>query len=112
MFPCQASGLESEKDFFYLDEGPELSKEKNNSVCLIGCDLSFRIFKTLYGFEPEFLNFCPKKRALEMKSTIPILTKCCEIKEGCELIENIVVVPWGATQKDVEEGLRKLLNTL
>ncbi len=109
VFPCQASGLENENDFFYLDEGPELSKEKNNSVCLIGCNLSLKIFKTMYGFEPEFLNFCPKKRALEMKSTVPILTKCCEIKEGYELIENIVVVPWGATQKEVGDALNNLL---
>lgn len=112
VFPCHASGLESEKDFFYLDEKPELSKKMRNETCLIGCDLSLKIFKKLYGFEPEFYNFCPKKRALKMNSTIPILTKCCEIKEGYELIGNIVVVPWGATQKDVEEGLSKLLRTL
>ena len=109
VFPCNASGLESEKEFYYLDERPDISQEKKDEIFLIGCDISFRIFKTIYGFEPEFYNFCPKKRALEMKSTIPILTKCCELKEGHELSKNIVVVPWGATQKDVEDALNDVL---
>lgn len=109
VYPCNASGLKSKKQFFYLDERPDITKEMMKSICLIGCDLSFKIFKTVYGFEPEFYNFCPKKRALKMQSDYPIITKCCEIKEGYEIIENIIVVPWGATQKEVEEGLSKLL---
>lgn len=109
VFPCHASGLESEKDFFYLDEKPELPEEKINETCLIGCDLSLKIFKTIYGIEPEFYNFCPKKRALEMPVKSPSIAKCCEIKNGHERIGNIAIVPWGATAKEVEDALNDIL---
>jgi hypothetical protein len=109
VFPCHASGLESDKKTFYLDQRPELPFEVRNSVSLIGCDLSFRIFKTLFGAEPEFFNFCPKKRADGEKPEELTITKCCEIREGHERIGSIAVVPWGATEKEVEEALKDLL---
>jgi hypothetical protein len=109
IFPCHASGLKSNKETFYLDQKPELTEEQIKSVCLIGCDLSLKIFKILYDKEPEFFNFCPKKRAIEMQPNYPAITKCCEIKEGHEKVGNIVIVPWGATQKEVEDAIRDIL---
>jgi hypothetical protein len=108
VFPCNASGLESEKEFYYLDERPDFSEEKKK-ICLIGCDLSLRIFKTIYGFEPEFYNFCPKKRALERQVNFPSIAKCCGVKSGHELIKNVAIVPWGATSKEVEDALNDIL---
>lgn len=109
LFPCYASELKSDKKTFYLDQKPKLSKEELQNISLIGCDLSLRIFKTIYNFEPEFFNFCPKKRALAEKPKQLLITKCCEIKEGYERIGNLVVVPWGATVKEVEEALGDII---
>jgi hypothetical protein len=110
VFPCHASGLTSDKETFYLDERPDFTGDELKSITLIGCDLSLRIFKTLYGKDPEFYNFCPKKRALEMQPEQFVITKCCELKEGYECMGNIVVVPWGSTQREVEDALNELFN--
>ncbi|MEE9151894.1 MAG: hypothetical protein V3U20_08705 [Thermoplasmata archaeon] len=109
LFPCHASGLKSDRKTFYLDQRPEFSPEEVKSVSLIGCDLSLRIFKTLYDIEPEFFNFCPKKRAIDMQPEHFVITKCCELKEGHERIGNLVIVPWGSTQREVADALNELL---
>jgi hypothetical protein len=109
VFPCNASGLTSNMKTFYLDERPDFADEELSSITLVGCDLSLRIFKTLYGKEPDFYNFCPKKKALEMQQEYPVITKCCEVKEGHEHIGNMVIVPWGSTQREVEDALNELL---
>ncbi|UCF08846.1 MAG: hypothetical protein JSW28_03915 [Thermoplasmata archaeon] len=111
VFPCHASGLESSKNVYYLDEGPELSREELAEVSLLGCDLSLRIFKNLYGIEPEFFNFCPERAAMNLESDTLAIAKCCKVKEGFERTGNLVVVPWGATQKEVEEALSSLLSS-
>lgn len=108
VYPCQASGLSSERDTFYLDQRPRFTDEQLQRISLIGCDLSLRIFKTIYGMEPEFFNLCPKKRIIDMQPEQFTLTKCCEIKEGHERIGNTAIVPWGATLKEVEDSLKDL----
>jgi hypothetical protein len=110
IFPCHASELTSEKRTFYLDQDPEFQEDELSDICLIGCDLSIRIFKTIYKAEPEFFNFCPRRNAIDDHPKELIITKCCELKEGFERMGNIVVVPWGATQKEVEDALNELFN--
>ena len=109
MFPCHASGLSSERKTYYLDQGPELSKDDFENILLIGCDLSLRIFKNLHSHEPEFFNFCPKKKALEAGGNSLAIARCCTVKVGYELIGNTAIVPWGAIQKEVEEALNDLM---
>jgi len=109
VYPCQASGLSSERDTFYLDQRPKFTDEQLQRISLIGCDLSLRIFKTIYGVEPEFFNFCPKKSVTDTKPEYPTITKCCKVKGGHERIWNTAIVPWGATLKEVEEALNNLL---
>jgi hypothetical protein len=109
VFPCHASGLESAKRTHYLDENPEISTDELSDVSLIGCDLSLRIFRNLYGIEPEFFNFCSKKGVESGGGKDLAIAKCCKIKEGYEHTGNLVVVPWGATQKEVEDALNELL---
>ncbi len=109
VYPCQGSGLSSEKDTFFLDQRPKFTDEQLQRISLIGCDLSLRIFKTIYGVEPEFFNFCPKKSVIDTKPEYPTITKCCKVKKGHERIGNIAIVPWGATLKEVEEALSNLL---
>jgi hypothetical protein len=111
VFPCHASELTSNKKTFYLDQNPEFQENELNDVCLIGCDLSLRIFKTIYKTEPEFFNFCPKRRAIDYQSKEHTITKCCDLKEGYQRQGNIVEVPWGATQKEVEDALNELFSS-
>src|SRR3989339_567857 len=63
MFPCRASGLKSVLHTHYLDETRDLSEDQLREVTLIGCSLSARIFKAVYGREPKLLNMCPKDLA-------------------------------------------------
>jgi hypothetical protein len=109
MFPCNASQLVSGKRTFFLDQGPVLSDSEMDSICLLGCDLSLRIFNSIYKKEPAFFSMCPKKRAEEEQEERFVLTRCCKIKEGYERTGNILVVPWGSTLREVEDALIDLL---
>jgi len=44
IFPCRASNMSSDKKFFFLDGTPEIDVEAQ----LIGCDLSARIYRSVY----------------------------------------------------------------
>ncbi len=109
MFPCRASGLTSKGRVLYLDETPELSSEQLSDVTLIGCSLSARIFKAVYGVEPNMINMCPQDLVKELGMTGPVLLKCCKIKEGFEVSGNIGIVPWGARASEVSAALRAVL---
>ena len=105
MFPCRASGLRSRKKVFYLDETPDLDLEE---ITLVGCDLSRRIFRSIYGYDPESVDMCPKN--LVMEDDVPTIIKCCKVKEGCEVRGSIAMVPWGATTLDVAEAIKALFS--
>lgn len=110
MFPCRASGLKAEGRVMYLDETPSLSQEEMGKVTLIGCSLSSRIFKAVYGREaPRLVNMCPKDLVQEMGISGPVLLKCCKVKEGFEVSGNLGVVPWGARSSEVAGALRAIL---
>ncbi len=102
IFPCRASGMSSDKKFFFLDETPEIDVEST----LIGCDLSKRIFAHIYRRPVEFLDMCPQN--LAPKDGMPTIVKCCKVKEGCTIEGNIASVPWGATMLDVVKALQAL----
>ena len=109
MFPCRASGLVSGKRVLYLDETPELTSDELNQVTLVGCSLSARIFKAVYGVEPRMINMCPQDMAEEMGVNGPVLIKCCKVKEGFEKKGDIGIVPWGARTADVTSALKAIL---
>jgi hypothetical protein len=109
MFPCRASGLHSDRRCYYLDETPELSEDDIAKVTLIGCSLSARIFKAVYGTEPRMINMCPFDLASENGVKGRVLVKCCKIKEGFEVKGRIALVPWGARASEVADALRVLL---
>ncbi len=110
MFPCRASGLKAEGRVMYLDETPALSREELDSVTLIGCSLSARIFKSVYDCEaPRLINMCPKDLVEEMGISGSVLVKCCKVKEGFEVSGNLGVVPWGARSSEVAGALRAIL---
>lgn len=109
MFPCRASGLDSGKRTLYLDETPQLSGEELNEVTLVGCSLSARIFKAIYGVEPRLINMCPMDLARERGIKGPLLLKCCKIKEGFEPRGDVVLVPWGARAHEVSEAISAVI---
>lgn len=109
MFPCRASGLSSSLPTHYLDETKDLSEEQLDEVTLVGCSLSARIFKAVYGREPRLLNMCPKDLARARGIEGPVLVKCCKVKEGFELEGDMAVVPWGTRSSEVASALRALL---
>jgi len=109
MFPCRASGLVSGKRVLYLDETPELTAEEIENVTLVGCSLSARIFKAVYGVEPRMINMCPQDLAQEIGVKGPLLIKCCKIKEGFEKKGDVGIVPWGARTSDVTAALTAIL---
>ncbi|MFA5314251.1 MAG: hypothetical protein WC375_13195 [Methanomassiliicoccales archaeon] len=102
IFPCRASGLVSKKRMYYLDETPDLEGD----VTLIGCDLSRRIFRSIYGKDVPSVDMCPKN--LVKDDGMPTIIKCCKVKVGHEIVGNIACVPWGATVQDVAGALKAL----
>lgn len=108
LFPCRASGLEHENAIGYLDGTPRLDEEAIGKTVLVGCSLSARIFEALYGAEPRLLNMCPVDQPRLATIDGPVLTKCCRVKEGCDLRGNVAIVPWGARVADVTCALQRL----
>lgn len=103
MFPCRASGLDSNREVLYLDETPALSGE----VSLIGCDLSMRIFQNIYRRMPTaFVSMCP--RELAPRKGEKMIVKCCRVREGFEIEDGMAIVPWGATVQEVAAAINAL----
>ncbi len=102
VFPCRASGLTSGKKVFFLDETPRIE----GNATLIGCELSKRIFQSIYRKKPEFISMCP--REFVPSDGKKRIVKCCQVKEGCEVEGDLAVVPWGATVLDVASAIRAL----
>ncbi|UAL07147.1 MAG: hypothetical protein KRP56_04700 [Candidatus Methanogranum gryphiswaldense] len=104
MFPCRVSNLKAEIPFYFLDEAPTLKHE----VTLIGCNLSDRIFESLYGTHPKFINVCPMDNV--PLDGIRTIVKCCKVKEGHTRNGNLVIVPWGATVPEVVDAINDLFS--
>jgi hypothetical protein len=109
MFPCKASGLRADAKTLYLDGTPDLTPSELDEVTLVGCSLSARIFKAVYGREPRLMNMCPLDLIKEMGVRGHVLVKCCRVKQGFEVDGNILIVPWGARAPEVSAALRSIL---
>ncbi|MFP4545794.1 MAG: hypothetical protein ACLFPN_02975 [Methanomassiliicoccales archaeon] len=99
IFPCRASRMTSEKRTFFLDEFPEIDVEAE----LIGCPLSQRIYRSLYKEDKEIVNICPWD--LAPRDGVPTIVKCCRVKEGYQIDDNVIVVQWGASVREVTEAI-------
>jgi len=109
MFPCRASGLTSSKRMLFLDETPELTKDELKEITLVGCSLSARIFKAVYGVEPRIVNMCPQDLLEDKGLKGPVIVKCCKIKEGFETKGDVAIVPWGVRAPEITAALRSIL---
>ena len=105
MFPCRVSGLTADKPVYFLDEAPRLEHE----VTLIGCNLSERICRSVYGKDPKFINVCPLDNVRD--DGVKTIVKCCKVKSGHIIEGNIVKVPWGATIPEVVGALNALFGS-
>ena len=103
MFPCKVSGLKADIPTYYLDGSPELKHE----VTLIGCNLSKRIFESLYRKDVPFINVCPADNISGKGKTI---VKCCKIKEGHKIEGNVAKVPWGVTVPEIVDAINDLFS--
>ena len=104
MFPCKVSGLTADMPVYFLDEAPRIAHD----VTLIGCDLSERIFRSLYKRDVTMINVCPMDRIAD--GSVKTIVKCCRIKEGHKIDGNVAKVPWGATVPEVVNALNELFS--
>ncbi len=112
LFPCRASGLDHRGKVGYMDAPPKLSEQQLEDLVLVGCSLSARVYKAVYGSEPRLVNMCPVDLLEQAGIDGPILTKCCKVKEGYEIHGRVAVVPWGARVADVSDALRALMSQM
>jgi len=104
MFPCKVSGLTADMPVYFLDEAPHI----NHDVTLIGCDLSERIFRSLYERDVPMINICPADHITD--GNVRTIVKCCKIKDGHRIDGNVAKVPWGATIPEVVNALNDLFS--
>lgn len=112
LFPCRASGLEHARMIGYIDDPPRLSPDQVERAKVVGCSLTARVFKAVYGSEPDLVNMCPADMLVEVGLEGPILTKCCKVKEGFELRGDVAIVPWGARVTEVADALSALMDQM
>ena len=107
VFPCSASGLEGKcLDSDVLTE---------NGYLLVGCEISKTLFEMRFPeLEYSFINICPLKSEIVMPSK-PFITRCCR-SENSGLVKisgfDGAVVHWGASEYQVAEAIRNLVNKL
>jgi hypothetical protein len=112
LFPCRA-GQPAAADpvcptaeVSYLDEIPERAP-----WTLVGCARSKSIHDWFYGDDVPMVDMCPRKLAEsgERPGSAPVITKCCLLEDRVAVEQGVVVVPWGASLAQIQEGLRLAL---
>ena len=104
VFPCKASGLRSDRKALYLDQVPTIDAE----ATLVGCELSARIYRSLYRKEIKRIEMCPQE--LAPRDGKKRLIKCCKVREGFQLKGDTAIVPWGATVQEVAQAVTALFS--
>ncbi|RXA19358.1 hypothetical protein EQO05_09555 [Methanosarcina sp. MSH10X1] len=107
VFPCSASGLEGKcLDSDVLTE---------NGHLLVGCEISKTLFEMRFPqLEYSFVNICPFKSEIVVPSK-SFITRCCRSENsGFVSISGFdgAVVHWGASEYQVAEAIRNLVNSL
>lgn len=107
VFPCNASGLKGK----FLDTDSDIA---DNST-LVGCDISREIFELRFcDYTFKHVNMCPLRADL-IKPSMPFITRCCQTKKTGFININGhdgVVVHWGASEYDIVDAIRLLINRL
>ncbi|MCL2032169.1 MAG: hypothetical protein FWG96_02730 [Methanomassiliicoccaceae archaeon] len=103
MFPCRVSGMAADMPFYFIDAAPDVKHD----VTIIGCDLSRRIYRSIYDKDPPFINVCPADAV--PNDGMKTIVRCCAVKEGHVIEGNTAKVPWGATVPEVIGAINALL---
>jgi hypothetical protein len=108
MFPCEAGRLELDgRPVIYLDKAPPL--DAGRMVTLVGCQLSLKIFRHVYGREPmEFKNVCPRELArADIQQGRLHIARCCDVHR-VKVEDGLALVPYGASMRDMAEAILAL----
>jgi hypothetical protein len=101
VLPCKGD-ITTGKKVLYLSESPDVK-----DATLIGCELSRKVARELYGRDLPFIQMCPKRLVGEVDT--PTIVKCCELQSGYEVEGKLAIVPWGARIEDVVQATKHLL---
>jgi hypothetical protein len=111
LFPCRAGQPARDQPrtaraVSYLDEIPERAP-----WTLVGCARSKSIHDWFYGDDVPMVDMCPRRLAEsgERPASVPVITKCCLLEDRVSQEAGLVVVPWGASLAQIQEGLRLAL---
>jgi hypothetical protein len=108
MFPCEAGKLSVDgRPVLYLDKTPRL--KQGAAVTLAGCELSKRIFRITYGFEPDFVNICPRDLARKgMQPGRLHIARCCDVHRV--VVEpGLALVQYGAKMEEIIAAIKALV---
>ena len=111
MLPCRTSGIhlkQIKQPVLFLDEAPTLTRSEARCVTLVGCDLSRKVFLSVYGVLPRFRNMCPKRWASKGNPDELSLCLCCLVDGDFKREGNLIILPWGVTSRQVEEAIKSL----
>jgi hypothetical protein len=103
LVPCRAAGLALNAPTYFLDERPE-----RRAWTMLACERSCQIHRHFYGeADAPRVDFCPRNRV--QPDGRLTLTKCCLLEFDIEVNDRLVIVPWGASLKQVEAALQALV---
>lgn len=107
-FPCKTAGLSacSPSDTAYLDQLPSPGGAPEHAA-VVGCPLSLRIFKDIYGTQPAaFEDICPVNRPPAPRSRGALrFVKCCAVKPPYARTGDLIAFPWGVQLEDIVTAL-------
>lgn len=102
-FPCKTAGLSACSPSLtgYLDQPPTAQGDPREAA-VVGCPLSLRIFRDVYGQEPAaFEDICPVNHPPAPHEGALRFVKCCAVKPPYERRGDLVAFPWGVQLDDI-----------
>ncbi|HEX9708549.1 MAG TPA: hypothetical protein VGB42_01025 [Candidatus Thermoplasmatota archaeon] len=109
-FPCKTAGLSAcaPSRTAYLDQPPSPAGAPHDAA-VVGCPLSLRIFRDIYGANPAaFEDICPVNRPPPPAPGAVRFVKCCAVKPPYQRNGDVVAFPWGVQLDDIVTALRDL----
>lgn len=107
MFSCHAGDSNFGKNVLFLVGNPDISSIGIDNIVHVGCDASLRIFKSVYGKKPTFIDVCPLHR--EKKKGTKYIARCGKMMpRGHQRIGDTAYVNFDPSLCDVEEAIMDL----
>lgn len=104
MFSCHAGDSNFGKNVLFLVGNPDISSIGIDNIVHVGCDASLRIFKSVYGKKPTFIDVCPLHR--KKKKGTKCIARCGKMApRGHQRIGDTAYVNFDPSLCDVEEAI-------